>query len=88
MELAIEKFPGGVYGYYFVDHDAQILFWPEPVRSRSLMNHVRGVTDKNHISERVVNFRKNPFFDILEPRVCAGGAILVRSPLHGESPRY
>ncbi|KAG1737401.1 hypothetical protein EDB19DRAFT_1877831 [Suillus lakei] len=49
MELAIEKLPDGVFGYYFIDHEARILFWPEIVRSRELMNHVRGVTDKSHI---------------------------------------
>lgn len=49
MELAIEKLPNGKFGYYFVDHDARIIFWPEIVKSRELMNHVRGVTDKSHI---------------------------------------
>ncbi|KAG1850188.1 hypothetical protein F4604DRAFT_1809444 [Suillus subluteus] len=49
MELAIEKLSEGVFGYYFVDHDARIIFWPEIVKSRELMIHVRGVTDKNHI---------------------------------------
>ncbi|KAG1815232.1 uncharacterized protein BJ212DRAFT_1481755 [Suillus subaureus] len=49
MELAIEKRSEGVFGYYFVDHDARIIFWPEIVQSRELMIHVRGVTDKSHI---------------------------------------
>ncbi|KAG2151270.1 uncharacterized protein EDB93DRAFT_1249467 [Suillus bovinus] len=49
MELAIEKFPEGEFGYYFVDHDARIIFWPEIVKSRELMIHVRGVSDKSHI---------------------------------------
>ncbi|KAG2368660.1 hypothetical protein BDR07DRAFT_1390525, partial [Suillus spraguei] len=49
MELAIEKLPNGKFGYYFVDHDARIIFWPEIVKSRELMIHVRGVTDKSHI---------------------------------------
>ncbi|KAG0708036.1 hypothetical protein DFH29DRAFT_994663 [Suillus ampliporus] len=48
-ELAIEKLSDGVFGYYFVDHDAQIIFWPQSVTSRELMNHVRGVTNKSHI---------------------------------------
>ncbi|KAG1844492.1 hypothetical protein F4604DRAFT_1821473 [Suillus subluteus] len=34
MELAIEKLSEGVFGYYFVDHDARIIFWPEIVKSR------------------------------------------------------
>ncbi|KAG1793495.1 uncharacterized protein HD556DRAFT_508715 [Suillus plorans] len=49
MELAIEKLSEGVFGYYFVDHEARIIFWPEIVKSRELMIHVRGVSDKNHI---------------------------------------
>ncbi|KAG2124192.1 hypothetical protein DEU56DRAFT_904044 [Suillus clintonianus] len=49
MELAVEKLPSGAFGYYFVDHDARIIFWPETVRSRHLMNHVRGVVEKSHI---------------------------------------
>ncbi|KIK44227.1 hypothetical protein CY34DRAFT_802927 [Suillus luteus UH-Slu-Lm8-n1] len=49
MELAIEKLPKGDFGYYFVDHDARIIFWPEIVKSRELMIHVRGVVDKSHI---------------------------------------
>ncbi|KAG2746468.1 hypothetical protein P692DRAFT_20807432 [Suillus brevipes Sb2] len=49
MELAIEKLSEGIFGYYFVDHDAQIIFWPEIVRSWELMFNVRGVTDKSHI---------------------------------------
>ncbi|OAX36833.1 hypothetical protein K503DRAFT_867288 [Rhizopogon vinicolor AM-OR11-026] len=49
MELTIEKFEDGKFGYYFVDHDAQILFWPELVRSWALMNGIRGVTEKSHI---------------------------------------
>ncbi|KAG1902371.1 uncharacterized protein F5891DRAFT_1023774 [Suillus fuscotomentosus] len=49
MELAIEKLSEGVFGYYFVDHEARIIFWPEIVRSRELMIHVRGVSEKNHI---------------------------------------
>ncbi|OAX30976.1 hypothetical protein K503DRAFT_870812 [Rhizopogon vinicolor AM-OR11-026] len=48
-ELAIEKFEDGKFGYYFVDHDAQIIFWPESVGSWALMNDVRGVTKKSHI---------------------------------------
>lgn len=49
MELAIEKLSEGDFGYYFVDHDARIVFWPEIVKSRELMIHVRGVIDKSHI---------------------------------------
>jgi hypothetical protein len=52
MELAIEKLPEGDFGYYFVDHDARIIFWPEVVKSRELILHVRGVIDKSHISKR------------------------------------
>lgn len=51
VELAIEKFEDRTFGYYFVDHDAQILFWPELVRSWELMSGVRGVIEKNHISK-------------------------------------
>jgi hypothetical protein len=58
VELAVEKFDNGTFGYYFVDHDAQILFWPVPVTSQSLMNGVRGVTEKSHISERGIYFTK------------------------------
>ncbi|KAJ8579780.1 hypothetical protein M405DRAFT_939021 [Rhizopogon salebrosus TDB-379] len=47
-ELVIERCKGSI-GYYFVDHDAQILFWPQPVMSMELMNGVRGVTEKSHI---------------------------------------
>ncbi|OAX32741.1 hypothetical protein K503DRAFT_869980 [Rhizopogon vinicolor AM-OR11-026] len=49
VELAIEKFEDGKFGYYFVDHDAQILLWPESVTSWALMGGVRGVTEKGHI---------------------------------------
>ncbi|KIK41287.1 hypothetical protein CY34DRAFT_85691 [Suillus luteus UH-Slu-Lm8-n1] len=49
MELAIEKLSEGVFGYYFVDHDAQIIFWPEIVKSWELMLYVRGVVDKSHM---------------------------------------
>lgn len=58
MELAIEKLPKGDFGYYFVDHDARIIFWPEIVKSRELMIHVRGVVDKSHISKRVVDLSR------------------------------
>ncbi|KAJ8584356.1 hypothetical protein M405DRAFT_798136, partial [Rhizopogon salebrosus TDB-379] len=47
-ELVIERCKGGT-GYYFVDHDAQILFWPQPVMSWELMSGVKGVTKKSHI---------------------------------------
>jgi hypothetical protein len=56
-ELVVERCKGGI-GYYFVDHDAQILFWPEPVTSWKLMNDVKGVTEKSHISERGVCLAK------------------------------
>jgi hypothetical protein len=56
-ELVIERCKGGI-GYYFVDHDAQILFWPQPVTSWKLMNDVKGVTEKSHISERGVCLAK------------------------------
>ncbi|KAG1764717.1 hypothetical protein EDD22DRAFT_801268 [Suillus occidentalis] len=49
MELAIEKLSEGVFGYYFVDHDARIIFWPEIVKSWELMLYVRGVVDKSHM---------------------------------------
>jgi len=66
MELAIEKLSEGNFGYYFVDHDARIIFWPETVQSRELMNHVRGVTDRSHISKhRVVNLSR--CFDMFKP---------------------
>lgn len=51
VEIVIEKFEDRTFGYYFVDHDAQILFWPESVRSWELMIGVRGVTEKSHISK-------------------------------------
>ena len=55
-ELAIERFQDGFFGYYFVDHDAQTLFWPKPVKSGRLMNGVRGVSEESHISElRIVS---------------------------------
>ncbi|KAG2139269.1 hypothetical protein DEU56DRAFT_800456 [Suillus clintonianus] len=49
MELAVEKLPNDNFGYYFVDHDARVIFWPEPVQSRELMHHVRGVVEKSHV---------------------------------------
>jgi hypothetical protein len=57
MELVIERRKGGI-GYYFVDHDAQILFWPQPVMSWELISGVKGVTEKSHISERGVCLAK------------------------------
>jgi hypothetical protein len=57
MELVMEMCKGGI-GYYFVDHVAQILFWPQPVMSWELMSGVKGVTEKSHISERGVCLAK------------------------------
>lgn len=78
MELAIEKFEDGTFGYYFVDHNAQTLFWPETVKSRKLLRGVRGVSEKSHISELSILFEIILIFS--KSRVCAGGAILVCSP--------
>ncbi|KAG1894915.1 uncharacterized protein F5891DRAFT_699865 [Suillus fuscotomentosus] len=37
------------WGYYFVDHDRHVIFWPEPYKSGDLLDNVRGVKRKSHI---------------------------------------
>ncbi|OJA13321.1 hypothetical protein AZE42_08620 [Rhizopogon vesiculosus] len=87
MELAIEKFEDGKFGYYFVDHDAQILFWPKPVRSRALMSGVRGVTEKGHIRYALeAQYCDNEKEDTILLRIL--NVVLFNSPkLHRESLR-
>jgi hypothetical protein len=38
------------WGYYFVDHDKRVIFWFEDHTSDLLMNSIRGVERKSHIS--------------------------------------
>jgi hypothetical protein len=54
IELALELITEDgkeKWGYYFADHDKRIIFWFEDHESRPLMNKIRGVERKSHISE-------------------------------------
>jgi hypothetical protein len=82
IELALELITddGEEWGYYFADHDKRIIFWFEDHESRPLMNKVRGVECKSHISEFFLrrSFYSN-FCNCVASRVCTRSAILVRT---------
>ncbi|KAG1737411.1 hypothetical protein EDB19DRAFT_1637011 [Suillus lakei] len=51
LELITKKDGRWMWGYYFVDHKKRVIFWFEDHRSFELMNNVRGVERKSHVSE-------------------------------------
>lgn len=82
IELALELITddGEEWGYYFADHDKRIIFWFDDHESRPLMNKVRGVECKSHISE--FSPRRSfysSFCNCVASRVCTRSAILVRT---------
>jgi hypothetical protein len=52
LELALEFMDDdNELGYYFADHDKRVIFWFEDHKSKTLMNNVRGVERKSHVSK-------------------------------------
>jgi len=49
VELALELM-GDEWGYYFADHENHVIFWFKYHESIDLMNNVRGVKRKSHVS--------------------------------------
>jgi hypothetical protein len=40
-----------MWGYYFVDHERRVIFWFQDYKFFELMNNVRGVKRKSHVSK-------------------------------------
>ncbi|KAG1821404.1 hypothetical protein EV424DRAFT_1612093 [Suillus variegatus] len=66
------------WGYYFVDHNRHVIFWPEPYKSGDLLDNVRGVKRKSHISEFIPSNAHLSFSHGVTPRICTRIAVLVR----------
>jgi hypothetical protein len=60
VELALELMGDDSWGYYFADHDRRVIFWFEDHHSLYLLNSVRGVERKSHVSES--STRSNSFW--------------------------
>ncbi|KAG1776247.1 hypothetical protein EV702DRAFT_1230424 [Suillus placidus] len=80
VELALELIGEEKWGYYFADHDKRVVFWFEDHTSDPLMNKIRGVERKSHVSEF---FPWIAFYSRLcncvASRACTRIAILVRT---------
>ncbi|KAG1821407.1 hypothetical protein EV424DRAFT_835078 [Suillus variegatus] len=82
VELTLERMEvdgEGKWGYYFVDHNRHVIFWLEPYKSGDLMDNVRGVKRKSHISEFIPSNTHPSFSHGVTPRICARIAVLVRA---------
>jgi hypothetical protein len=66
------------WGYYFADHDRRVIFWLEPHTSRDLLDNVRGVKRKSHVSEFIPPNVHPSFSHCVTPRVCTRITVLVR----------
>ncbi|KAG1839305.1 hypothetical protein DFJ58DRAFT_859591 [Suillus subalutaceus] len=67
------------WGYYFADHDRRVIFWLEPHNPRDLLNNVRGVKRKSHVSEFIPSDIHPSFSHCVTPRVCTRITVLVRT---------
>jgi len=78
IELTLELMNDKELGYYFAEHDKHVIFWFDDHSSLPLMQNVRGVERKSHVSQCFFcRISQWGFSHCTTPRVCIRIAILV-----------